>query len=762
MHKRSMLLLALICSLPALSGCPKGNADAKAGYQAEAMQDYDTALMHYERALKSDPTNSEYRLKATRIRFEDGVYHVQLGQKARARGDLQTALSEFQRAAATDPSSPVAAEELRRTAEMIAAANATNAANNPPPAPAEGELLASAPQLSPSVRGPLPAIHMNNNPRTLYETVAKLAGITVVFDPQWTQSTKMIAVDLPTSPLTDALNIIALQSHSFWTPVSDKIIMVAEENPAKRKEFENEVVKFFYLTSPLADSDLTDIVNTIRTTMGATNISHIQPVKSINAIVMRETPDKIAVAQRIINAIDKAKPEVVVDVKVLQVRRDLVRNLGINPGGTATVTFTGNTTTTTNNGTGTGTGTGAATAAGITLNQLKHLSTADYTINLPGATVNALMSDNNTRVIQEPQVRSIDGEKATVNIGSRVPIATGSFQAGTGVGVASAASLVSPLVNTQFQYQNVGVNVDVTPHIHPNNDVTLKLRVEVSAVASTQNIGGIQQPVFSQNIIDHTVDLKDGEVSILGGFIDKQDTNNIAGWPALSRIPILRYLFSSEDVEHEESELLLVLIPHIVRIPVITPVDLQTFASGTDTNVQVRPLFPATSAAIAPATQPAAGTASTPANTAPVQPMTAGQSSIHFEPASVTLKVGQTQAIGIVVQSVNDLFSIPMLLQYDPKVISVEEVREGGFLSGGTQTEAIVQRIDQEHGQAVVSATRMPNTPGVSGTGTLVGVMIKGLAPGDARISIVQVNARDSQQKPISLVTTEGTVHVQQ
>jgi general secretion pathway protein D len=266
--------------------------------------------------------------------------------------------------------------------------------------------------------------------------------------------------------------------------------------------------------------------------------------------------------------------------------------------------------------------------------------------------------------------------------------------------------------------------------------------------------------VFSQNIIDHTVDLKDGEVSILGGFIDKQDTNSIAGWPALSRIPILRYLFSSENVEHEESELLLVLIPHIVRIPVITPVDLQTFASGTDTNVQVRPLLPV--AAAAAATQPAAGMASAPTNTAPVQPMTAGQSSIHFEPASVTLKVGQTQAIGIVVQNVNDLFSIPMLLQYDPKVISVEEVREGGFLSGGTQTEAIVQRIDQEHGQAVVSATRMPNTPGVSGTGTLVGVMIKGLAPGDARISIVQVNARDSQQKPISLVTTEGTVHVQQ
>ncbi|HET9401676.1 MAG TPA: cohesin domain-containing protein [Candidatus Acidoferrales bacterium] len=762
MQNRSMLLLALVCSLPALSGCPKGNVDAKAGNQAEAIQDYDTALMHYERALKSDPTNSEFRLKETRIRFEDGQYHVQQGQKARQRGDLQTALAEFQRAAATDPSSPIAAEELQRTAQMIAEANATNAANNPPPAPAEGELLAAAPQLAP-LKGPLPPIHMTNNPRTLYETIAQIAGITVVFDPAWQPQNKSIRVDLPTASLADALNIVALESHSFWTPVSDKIVMVAEENAAKRKEFENEVVKFFYLSSPLADTDLTDIVNAIRQTMGATNISHIQPVKSINAIVMRETPDKIAVAQRIINAIDKAKPEVVVDVKVLTANRDLVRNLGINPGGTATVTFAppGTTSTTSGSGTGTGTGSSAASTATLTLQQLKHLSSADYSVSLPSATINALFTDNRTQMIQEPQVRSIDGEKATVNIGSRVPIATGSFQAGTGVGVASAASLVSPLVNTQFQYQNVGVNVDVTPHIHPNNDITLKLRVEISAVASTQNLGGIQQPVFSQNVIDHTVDLKDGEVSILGGFIQKQDTNNISGWPGLAKIPILRYIFSSEDVEHQENELLLVLIPHIVRVPVITPADMQTFASGTDTNIQVRPLLP-----VSPAVANASAAQLPPAMTpnAAVQPMTGGQSSLHFEPAVASLKVGQTMALGITVQGVNDLFSIPMLLQYDPKVISIEEVRDGGFFNNNdpTQIGAIVQRIDQEHGQAVISATRMPNTPGVSGTGTLVGIMVKGLAPGDAKISIVQVNAHDSQQRPITLATNEATVHVQQ
>jgi general secretion pathway protein D len=134
---------------------------------------------------------------------------------------------------------------------------------------------------------------------------------------------------------------------------------------------------------------------------------------------------------------------------------------------------------------------------------------------------------------------------------------------------------------------------------------------------------------------------------------------------------------------------------------------------------------------------------------------------MHFEPAALNLSPGQTATVGIVVENVTDLFSVPMLLQYNPAVISIEEVRHGGFLSGGTQEIAIVQRVDKEHGQAIISATRQPNTPGVNGNGTLLGVVIKALAPGTSNLSIVQVNAKDSQQRPIPLVTGEAVLRVQ-
>jgi general secretion pathway protein D len=133
---------------------------------------------------------------------------------------------------------------------------------------------------------------------------------------------------------------------------------------------------------------------------------------------------------------------------------------------------------------------------------------------------------------------------------------------------------------------------------------------------------------------------------------------------------------------------------------------------------------------------------------------------LRFDPAAGTLRVGETVIIGLVVQDAQDLFSIPVLLQYNPAVILVEDVRQGGFLSGGTQPVAIVQRVDRERGQAIISATRMPNTPGISGTGTIFGIVVRGVAPGSSPLSVLQVNARDSQQRAIPLMTSEATLNV--
>jgi general secretion pathway protein D len=271
--------------------------------------------------------------------------------------------------------------------------------------------------------------------------------------------------------------------------------------------------------------------------------------------------------------------------------------------------------------------------------------------------------------------------------------------------------------------------------------------------------------------------LKEGEVNVLGGLFEKDDTRTLNGWPGLAKIPFMRYFFSDDRTDHQENEVLIVMTPRIVRIPEWTKGNLRPLYSGSESNVQVRrdrdvrtPTAEPTPGVQQPAAAPNQNPApvgpagSTPDGGAAANPG-AGQGAqgarIRFEPRSVSLKAGQNTTVGIVVDNVNDLFSIPLLLQYNPAVVSVEEVQHGGFLSGGTQEIAIVSRVDKEHGQAIISATRQPNTAGVNGSGTLMGIVIKGIAPGSSNLSIVQVNAKDSQQKPIPLVSSEATVQVQ-
>jgi general secretion pathway protein D len=291
----------------------------------------------------------------------------------------------------------------------------------------------------------------------------------------------------------------------------------------------------------------------------------------------------------------------------------------------------------------------------------------------------------------------------------------------------------------------------------------MKVNIVVSSQTNTVNIGGINQPVISQRSIEHDIRLKDGEVNVLGGLIEQTDSNSITGIPGLTKVPGFRYLFGNNIVDHEQDEILIVLIPHIVRMPSISVENLRSISSGTDTNAEVRledavllpePLKPQA----APGSQPAPASAATPS---PANTSVSQNASLQFEPGTAALKVGETSTIGVTVQNVQDLYSIPMLLQFNPAVISIEDVRQGGFLSGGTQEVAIVERVDKERGQAIISATRMPNTPGVSGSGTLVGIVVKGLAPGSSQLTIVQVNAKDSQQRPIQVVTGEATVRVQ-
>src|SRR5205809_6972903 len=342
---RPAAIILLVVAI-SLSAAASANSLFKKGKDAEARQNYEQAYEYYKQAYDLKPKDLAYRAAYERLRFYAGASHVKRGQLLRDSGKLDEALAEFQKAVEVDPSSPIAQQEIRRTQQMIDAAKA--------PGP---KAAAAAPsglqQRVQEAQGPVELAMISNIPVTLkltedtkviYETVGKRGGINVLFDPDYTS--RRVKIELNGVTLEQALQIIALESKTFWRPVTPNTIFVASDTPAKRKDLEQSVIKTFYLANLSQPTELQDVVNALRQIL---EISRIQPLPSEGAIVVRGTPDQVALAQKLVSDLDRSKPEVVVDVAVMQINRDKKRTLGINPPQNMSLTLQPNVTSSTSN-----------------------------------------------------------------------------------------------------------------------------------------------------------------------------------------------------------------------------------------------------------------------------------------------------------------------------------------------------------------------------------------------------------------------------
>src|SRR5215470_8217257 len=387
----ALLLVVLAITLPAIAD--KAHSLWNKGKDAEARQDYEKAYDFYQEAFSLKPKDLRYRAAYERIKFLAAASHVHRGQIMRDSGKLDDALVEFQKAALIDPSSFIAQQEVKRTQEMIQKAAAPPQAVAPVPDTLRKKLAeAQGPaELAPIQNLPI-TLKLTEDTKVIYETVGKLAGINVLFDPDYTS--RRIRIELNSVTLDEALEIIALESKTFWRPVTQNTIFIAADTPAKRKEVEQSVIKTFYLSNVSTPTELQDMVNAMRSIL---EVSRIQQLPTQNAIVVRGTPDQIALAQKLISDLDRAKSEVIVEVAVMQVSRDKIRNLGISPPTSASVALQPNVTNSTT-GSSSGTPTTSGSSGSINLNRLGNLDARDFTVTIPPASVTALFSDSNTKL----------------------------------------------------------------------------------------------------------------------------------------------------------------------------------------------------------------------------------------------------------------------------------------------------------------------------------------------------------------------------
>ena len=803
----------------------KGDKYLGEGRVHESKKEWDGALQSYEQALSQDPSDIVYQMATEKARFQAAQSHLDRGLKIRDQGQLGESLLEFQRAYGLNPGSSAAEQEIRRTQEMIQRERLRLQQTGKEAPPEERALtpveqakketedklktLLPVPDLKPLNNEPINLKMNNQSPRVLFETVAKVAGINVLWDPDMNppaNAGRPLSIELNNSTLEQALDDLATLTKFFWKPLSANTIFITNDNVNKRRDYEDQVMKVFYLSNVNTAQEIQEIINAVRT---LTELNRIMPYNSQNAIIVRGEADRVALAERIISDLDKPKPEVVVDILVLQASSSFSRQITAalaSTGLNVPVSFsprpglqvvqnpntTNNNNSNTNNSNNTNinqnvnqnfpsTTTTQTGPAAIPLSNLGHLASSDFSITLPGALLQAALSDANTKVLQSPQIRSVDNVKASLKIGDREPTATGSFQPGIG-GVG-----INPLVNTQFTYIDVGVNVDITPRVHDNGDVSMHVELDISNVSGTVNLGGLNQPIISQKKVVHDIRMREGEVNLLGGLIVQQEDKTVTGIPGLSSIPLLRRLFSGESIDHSRNELMIALIPHIIRRPDITPENLRGISVGNATTIKLnygpRPAEapaptataapppapvvappatapPATAppAAAPPATTPPPGAppatappATAPPATAPPAPPAPapGAASIRFIPDRIDTTLPGTFSVAVAVNGAADAVSAPMQIQFDPKILRLNDITSGDFLAQGGVQPVFAKNIQNDAGAATVQLSRPPGSAGVSGSGVLITLNFQAVARGATTVTLSSASLRNSQNQAI-------------
>lgn len=544
------LALALLVAAT-LSACATNPKPYRVGQLAEQRDDFDQAIVAYTQAQVADPDNREIALALKRAKLRASASHHSKGRRLAGAGKYEEALVEFQLALEFNPANGDAEDAVR---EMRVALRTKMAVRKDGGTQLES-LISRARALPPEGRDlpeltlPDSLVFRDAGSRDVFTSLARFAGISLVFDPQF--RSVPVSIDLRGSTLPDALDAIGKATGTFWRVSAPKTVTVVPDTAAKRREYEEEVIRTFYLSN----ADLKETLDLLRIVVDARRLS---PITATNAISIKDTPERIEAASRLLAAIDKARAEVVIEVELLEVARTRFKQYGIqilSPG----------------NETGLAGQVDVNQEGGLTLEQLTNLGKGDiFFTNLPGLYYRLLKADSDTRTLANPQLRTSDGLPAQAKFGEEVPVPQVTFAP-----IATGGVNQQPI--TSFTYRNVGVNIDITPRTHHNDDVTLAVKIEISSLSGTGYSG---LPTFGTRSITTTIRLRDGETNLLAGLIRDNERTVLRGIPGLSDIPVIGRIFASNERETQQTDVVLMLTPRIIRVLDLTEEDLRPFLAG--------------------------------------------------------------------------------------------------------------------------------------------------------------------------------------
>ncbi len=771
------------------------------GQEAVKLGQWETAVQRFSDAVEKAPKNPHYKIALERTRLEASHEFFKRGQEYVNTGLLEDAAIYFNKTIMFDPTNQYAIDELAKVMKQIEKQRLERAGLKTALEQMKDDAhIPQPPRLDPLSDAKISFYYKDTSIRTIYEQLGKVGGINIIFDKQIQDQD--FSIDVTGVTFEDILNILSLANGHFIKVIDETTILVVPDNQAKRKEYEDQVIKTFYLSS----ADIKDV----QSILSKTRTMAINP--ELNAITIMGTPKKVALASRIIESNDKSKSEVVVGIEILEVNRQRVQTLGIElTSYTVGQSLRG-------------------AEDGITVNDLRYLDSTDWILTLPSIVYNFLKTDSDTRFLARPQLRVAEGETAKIHIGDKVPIPTTTFN----FTQTDQTGNVIPV--TSYTYQNVGIQIEVTPRVHHNREVSLELKVEISNIGAVTPSG---QPTIGNREITTVLRLKDGQTSLLAGLFKEVSTESNTGVPGISDIPWLKRILGKNTTDDREDDIILTITPHIVRIPNIVEEDLESIYLGmvdkapfkarmtnlyddddeeddeqeTDkeeenTGGAAGTSEPGTSTSGAasdvetgvvegwdeqdtdwagestPADDPFAGgaggrgddgsggdgsgesrgeedrdregdQAEEPGGGDPPR----GPVRISFVPGSVDTVSGSVFPLAVNIENAWNVAHAPFYITYDPQLVEYVGAAEGTFMNAdGTSTTF---QATAANGRVLVGLSRFGRGAGAEGAGTLATFQFRALAPGTGVLAFTNNSVKDPAMRNLPSIWTPAQLRVQ-
>ncbi len=704
--KRTALILVLAF---AAGACATLSQDYRMGSKAEMNQQFDLAVKYYQQAALQDPKEPVYRLALVRARAAASLFYLQMGRSLVAQGKKPEAEPVYRKSLFYDPQNRIAADELK--ALIAPAPKAERAA----PERLEGpvRLKGSGEPVNLSFRTDVSL-------RSIFQTLGRMAGVNFLYDDTFRDTN--LAVDLTGKDLQQAISFLCFASRNFSRIIDEKTVVIVPDNTTKRMQYELNTIRTFYLSNIDASEVQTRLIQMLRTMQ---KVPTIQVDKNLNSVTIRDTPQAVALAGKLLRLWDKPKAEVLIDIEIMEVSRMRLKKLGVDLSqGILGIRL--------NPADGSMTDDGYFRLDGLDLGNL-----ANYEITVPSAIAQFIGSDSDTKIIAQPRIRGLGGEKMEYIVGQKVPIVNTQFVVAAAGGVQN-----QPIVN--YNLQDIGITIKMTPRVHLEKEVTLEVELQISSI-SGEGIAGI--PIIANREVKNTVRLKDGETNLLAGLLRDEERKSGAGIVGLKDLPLLGSLFSATQKTVEQTDVILTITPHIIRSLPLTDEDMKPVWVDPDNLSGVG----------------GAGGAVTDAREedrlaeeAALEPENAAANAVYLSPASFEAPRDREFSLNVELATEKEIGTASLTLAFDPQVLKLKDVREGGVLRQMGEKASFLKSISG--GTCIIGVSNPLNSRGFKGRGVLAVLVFTSVAQGETTVAFTSATAANSMAQTVELETGEAKV----